>query len=133
MTSDADLRTVALATLAAVATSAAWYAAWTPRLAQYDDAYAAGGDGPSPAAVLPVEVARTATVATAVAVLAGRTRARGPGDTIRWGLGLWAAFPMVLLTGSVFHQRVALQEAAIHARDWLVKLTVIATIVGRRR
>ena len=119
-----ESRIIALATLAGVATSAAWYAVLTPPQE--------GADGPPPAAVLPVELARTATVATAVAVLARRTGVRGPGEAVRLGLGLWAAFPAVLLSGSVFHERVPWQRAAVHAGDWLVKLTVVSLVVGRR-
>jgi len=39
------------------------------------------------------------------------------------------AFPVVLLTGSVFHERVPPRLAAVHAGDWLMKLVVIAGIV----
>ena len=72
-------------------------------------------------------------MATAVAVLADRTRARGPIDAARLGLGLWGAFPVVLLTGSVVHEQVPWQQATIHAGDWLVKLLLISALVGRRR
>jgi len=39
------------------------------------------------------------------------------------------ACPVVLLAGSVFHERVPLLLAAIYARDWLLKLAAVAIIV----
>ncbi|HET6394170.1 MAG TPA: DUF1761 domain-containing protein [Blastococcus sp.] len=126
-----DLRRIALAAGASVVTSAAWYAAWGSRLAELDDAYA--GDARPPAWVLPVELARSATVATAVAMLAGRGGDAGTGSRLRLGAGLWAAFPVVLLTGSVVHEKVPWQQAAIHGGDWLVKLLLVAGVVGGGR
>lgn len=43
---------------------------------------------------------------------------------------LWAAFPVVLLTGSMIWERVPWQTAAIHAGDWLLKLLLVALAVG---
>jgi hypothetical protein len=47
------------------------------------------------------------------------------------GLGalLWV-FPAAILLGSVVHEGVPLALASIHAGDWLVKLILIAAIVG---
>ena len=126
-----DLRRVGLAAGASVVTSAAWYTAWGNRLARLDEAYA--GDARPPAWVLPVEFARSAAVATAVAALSRRTGVADPGSASRLGAGLWVAFPVVLLTGSVVHEKVPWQQAAIHAGDWLLKLMLIAAVVGGRR
>jgi Protein of unknown function (DUF1761) len=46
------------------------------------------------------------------------------------GLALWVAFPVMLLLGSVVHEKVPWRLAALHAGDWLVKLLVISLIVG---
>lgn len=51
---------------------------------------------------------------------------------VRLDLGLWGAFPVVLLSGSVVHEKVPWQLAAIHAGDWLIKLALVSTIVGWR-
>lgn len=126
-----DLRRIGVAAGSAVAASGAWYAAFGKRLAQLDDVYA--DESPPPAWVLPVEFARSATVATAVSALAARTGATDPGNRVRLGLALWGTFPVVLLTGSVVHEKVPWQQAAIHAGDWLVKLVLVSAIVGRRR
>ena len=119
---------VAAAAGAAFGLSSAWYAALGSRLAEYDEAYAQ--PGPSPALVAPVELARSAAVATAVSVLADRLPVRGPRQALVLGAGLWAAFPVVLLTGSVVHERVPWQQAAIHAGDWLAKLLLVSAVVA---
>ena len=46
------------------------------------------------------------------------------------GLALWIGFPVILLLGSVVHEKVPWRLAALHAGDWLVKLLLIAVIVG---
>ena len=40
------------------------------------------------------------------------------------------AFPVVLLWGSVWHERVPLALTAIHGGDWAAKITIITLIVG---
>jgi hypothetical protein len=56
-----------------------------------------------------------------------------PRDAVRLGLALWVAFPGVLLTGSVVHEKVPWRLAAIHAGDWLVKLLLVSLATGARR
>ncbi len=131
MTAPVDLRAVALAAGAAVVASTAWYTALGRQLAQLHEAYAE--DARPPVWVLPVEFGRSATVATSVAVLARRTDTRGFPGAARLAVGLWAAFPAVLLTGSVVHEKVPWKLAAIHSGDWLVKLLLISTVVAGRR
>ena len=71
-----DVRAVALSAAAAVGASAAWYGAFGKYLARFDEAYA--DNSSPPASVLPVELARSTTVAAAVAALADRTEVDGP-------------------------------------------------------
>lgn len=110
--------------------STAWYTAFGRQLAALHAAYAQGGRPPS--WVAPVELARSATVATAVAVLAQRTGTRRLAGALRLATGLWVAFPAVLLTGSVVHEKVPWKLAAIHGGDWLLKLALISAVVTRR-
>jgi Protein of unknown function (DUF1761) len=126
-----DVGRIGAAAAASVVASGGWYAAFGDTLARLDDVYATSSS--PPAWVLPVEFARSATVATAVAALAARTGTAGPRDAVRLGLWLWGAFPVVLLTGSVVHEKVPWQQAAIHAGDWLLKLVLVSAVVGRRR
>jgi hypothetical protein len=111
--------------------STIWYTAFGRQLAQLDDAYAEGGRPPT--WVVPVELARSATVATAVAVLAEQSGTRRVADAARLASGLWLAFPAVLLTGSVVHEKVPWRLAAIHGGDWLLKLALISSVVTWRR
>ena len=126
-----DLPAIGLATAAAVAASGAWYAAFGRRLAQLHDAYAE--DTAAAGWIVPVELARSGTVAVTVSALAARTGVTRPRDAVRLGLALWAAFPVVLLTGSVVHEKVPWRLAAIHAGDWLVKLLLVSLATGVRR
>jgi Protein of unknown function (DUF1761) len=126
-----DLPAIGLATAAAVAASGAWYAAFGRRLAQLDDAYAE--DTAAAGWIVPVELARSGTVAVTVSALAARTGVTGPREAVRLGLALWVAFPVVLLTGSVVHEKVPWRLAAIHAGDWLVKLLLVSLATGARR
>ena len=126
-----DLPAIGLATAAAVAASGAWYAAFGRRLAQLHDAYAE--DTAAAGWIVPVELARSGTVAVTVSALAARTGGTRPRDAVRLGLALWVAFPGVLLTGSVVHEKVPWRLAAIHAGDWLVKLLLVSLATGARR
>ncbi len=126
-----DLPATVLATAAAVAASGTWYAAFGRRLAELDDAYAE--DTAAAGWVVPVELVRSGTVAVTVSALAAGTGATGPWERARLGLTLWGAFPVVLLSGSVVHEKVPWRLAAIHAGDWLAKLLLVSLVVGARR
>jgi hypothetical protein len=54
-------------------------------------------------------------------------------DALVLGMALWVGFPLVLLAGSVVHEKVPWRLAAIHAGDWFVKLLLVALIVGAWR
>jgi len=91
------------------------------------------GDGtrPAPWQVL-LELCRSALVVIVFAALADRL-GLGFGGALVLALVLFAAFPFVLLSGSVMWDKVAWRIAATHAGDWLLKLLVIAAIVGAWR
>ena len=125
-----DLPATVLATAAAVAASGTWYAAFGRRLAELDDAYAE--DTAAAGWVVPVELVRSGTVAVTVSALAAATGATRPWERARLGLTLWGAFPVVLLSGSVVHEKVPWRLAAIHAGDWLVKLLLVSVVTGVR-
>ena len=48
---------------------------------------------------------------------------------MRLGALVWV-FPAMILLGSVVHEDVPLMLAAIHAGDWLVKLLLMAVVLG---
>lgn len=107
--------------------SGAYYAALGSRLAQLSPAYA--GPRRSAPVTAVVELVRGGIVAAAVAWLAGGLGIGGAAQAVGFALVLWVAFPAVLLSGSVFHERVPMALAVIHAGDWLLKLVLITGIV----
>lgn len=129
MLTGGQLRAVGGAAGSGVIASVGYYSAFNGLLARHHQAYA--GDVRPPPWLLPVELARSASVATAVAVLAERTDTQGLAGRVRLGLGLWAAFPVVLLTGSVVHEKVPWQVATVHGGDWLIKLLLMSALAGR--
>lgn len=119
---------VLVSAVVAFVLSGAYYALLGDRLARLSPAYA----GPSRPAALTaaVELLRNVVLAAVLAGLATGPAAAGPGPAVLLALMLWIAFPVVLLAGSVFHERVPALLATIHAGDWAVKLLVITLIVA---
>ncbi len=76
-----------------------------------------------------LELVRSLVVAVTVAALAAGLGLDGLTQALLLGLALWVAFPVVLLLGSVIHERVPPLLAAIHSGDWLLKLAAVASIV----
>jgi len=84
--------------------------------------------GPNPGKVV-AELLRTFVLAYVLARLIALLRVGWTG-ALRLGIWLWIGFPAVLLSGSVMWQNVPWRLAAIHAGDWLVKILLIAVILG---
>ena len=124
---------IVVATVAAFVLSFVWYMVFGGRLAALSPAYAADGAGASGPAAAVLELLRSLVLAAVVAVLAAEVGA----DTWLEGAGLgllaWVGFPLVLLTGSVLHERYPWRLAAIHLGDWLLKLLLVAAIVSAWR
>jgi hypothetical protein len=76
------------------------------------------------------ELVRSNVVALVIERLSGFAGVADWKDAASFGLWLWIGFPATLLTGSVMWDNVAWQLASIHAGDWLVKILVIAIILG---
>jgi thiosulfate reductase cytochrome b subunit len=119
---------IAVATVAAFVLSSVWYLAFGARLARLSPAYAE--QARSPALNVLAEVGRSLIVALVTAGLASLTRIQGLDEAVLLGVALWVGFPLVLLTGAVIHEGVTVPLAAIHAGDWLLKLLLIAAVVG---
>jgi hypothetical protein len=122
---------VAVATVVAFLLSGGYYAVLSGRLARLSPAYAEPGGTSAVKVVL--ELVRTMVVAVVIAGLVGATGVDGLGPALLLAVLLWVGFPAVLLSGSVLHEAVPPQLAAIHAGDWLLKLLVITGIVGAWR
>lgn len=125
------LISAATAVVAAFVASSVWYSAWAGRLAQLHDAYTTG-EPPSPA-VAGLELLRTTAVVVAAAVLIVRLDIDSAVGGAVVGLLLWLGFPLVILGGSVLHEKVPWRLAAIHVGDWLVKLVLVTGILGAWR
>lgn len=76
------------------------------------------------------ELLRTMLVAATFAWIAAQAHRLSLPDALTLALVLWVGFPVTLLTGSVAWEKVAPVTAAMHAGDWLLKLLLIAAIVG---
>jgi Protein of unknown function (DUF1761) len=123
-----NLLAVLVSAVAAFLASGAYYAVLGARLARLSPAYA--GPGRSAPVTAVVELVRGGVVAAAVAWLVEAAGVTGLGPALVFALVLWVAFPVVLLAGSVFHERVPVALAAIHAGDWLLKLVLITGITA---
>lgn len=122
---------LATATVAAFAVSSAWYAILGARMTALQ-----GGPGAveAPAAApapwkIGVELLRSLTVATALAVLVSSLDVSSLAAGLGIGLAAWITFPVTLLAGAVMWEGVPLELAAFHAGDWLFKLLAVVTIV----
>ncbi len=120
---------VAAAVVAAFVVSAVYYGALSSRMAQLSDAYRPESQQARPAVwTVPVELARNLVLAVVVAVIGHRLRIADFGGAMPLAIALWLAFPAVLFSGSIFHERYPWQLAAIHAGDWLLKLLIVTLI-----
>jgi hypothetical protein len=76
------------------------------------------------------EVVRGLVVAYVLARLIVLTGVVGWSGAVRLAVWLWVAFPLMILLGSVLWDKRPWQLAAIHAGDWLMKLLLMAAILG---
>ncbi len=118
---------VVVASVAAFVVSSAWYTGFGRVWARLSPAGAAAR--PSPWR-MGAEFARTLVLVAAFALLAGAAGVEGVPGALGLALVVWAGFPVVILAGSVLHERVPVGLAALHAGDWLVKIVVVAVLLG---
>ena len=130
--SELNLLAVMVAAVVAFATSTAWYIAFAEQLtapSAVDPEGVRGNERPPVWKVL-VEMVRSLVVAIGLALAAEAFEVEGWAQAVLLGLAAWATFPAVILSGSVLWKEATLRVAAVHAGDWLVKLVVLAAIVG---
>jgi hypothetical protein len=121
---------VAISAVSVFVLSSAWYTALTPvEIRVLGSAAPDRGGRPSPVKAL-LELMRSVIVGAVIAGLAHTCHLHTVGSTVLLGLALWAGFPLVLLTRSMIWDKVPPVTALLHAGDWLLKLVVIAVIVG---
>jgi uncharacterized protein DUF1761 len=119
---------IAVATVAAFVASSGYYSAFDRLRARLLGTPPAAGQRP-PAWKIAVELLRSLVIATAFAVACDALNIGGP-RTVLLALGVWLAFPVTILSGSIVWDGVPWRLAALHAGDWLLKAVLIALIVG---
>lgn len=124
-----NLWAVAVATVAAFVASSVYYVAFDRLRAALLGTEPAAGERP-PAWKVAVELARSLVIAGSLAVAVGELGITGAGAMVVLGVGVWLAFPVTILAGSVVWDDVPWRLAAIHAGDWLLKAILIALLVG---
>lgn len=126
---------VLVSVVAAFVASSTWYAVFGAQRA----ALLAGGEvsekdltRPAPWKML-VELVRTAVLAVVFAGFVTQLGIGGAGGALVLALVSWIAFPGVLLSGSVLWDGAPWRLAVIHGGDWLLKLVVLALVIGTWR
>ena len=121
-----DYLAIGVAVIVAFVASTVWYTVFGAERDRLLGTAGAASKRP-PVWMMLVELARSFVVACVLAVLFGLAGFFGMAGL---GVMMWVGFPVVLLVGSVIWDKVPFKLAAIHAGDWLVKLLLMANIVG---
>jgi hypothetical protein len=90
---------------------------------------ATAADAATPACTMLFVVVQSLVVAFMLAYFVAHLGIVNWKGAVRLGVLVWV-FPAMILLGSVVHEDVPLMLAAIHAGDWLVKLLLMAVILG---
>jgi uncharacterized protein DUF1761 len=124
---------VVAAVLAGVVVSSVWYSPFLfgrQWMALRDVSPGAVSDTAMPAWKVLVEVIREVVVASVLArfvVLAGVVDWKG---ALSVGFWMWLGFPVAMLVGASLWDNKPWMLSAIHGGDWLVKMLVMAVVVG---
>lgn len=121
---------VGVATVAAFVLSTAYYIAFGRQYAELRGLSPEAAAARPPAWKVLLELLRSLVVTSVVAGLADLLEITEWAGAATLAVSLWVAFPAILLLGSVIWDDVPPRLAAIHAGDWLMKLLLIAVIVG---
>jgi Protein of unknown function (DUF1761) len=118
---------VVVAALAAFVASFVWYSVFGAELAKISPAFAE--QQPAPWKML-VIFGTSLVVAFVVAYVIGLAGDVSWTGAVGIGALLWLGLSATQWVNSIVGENVPLKLAAIHAGDWLVKLVLIAVIVG---
>jgi len=127
MITTATVVAVPAAAVAALVASGVYYGAVSDVLAR---ARTVDVPARSAGATAVVELVRNVVLAAGAAVLLAALGVAGVVPALLLAAGLWLAFPVVLLAGSVFHEGTPTAAAGLHAGDWLLKLVIVVGVVG---
>ncbi len=121
------------AVVGAFAASSAWYIAFGKEMAKQRAAMTAGAAADirrAPAWKYLAELGRNFVIAFVLAQLVGLVGIVDWVGAAQLGALVWIGFPLVILAGSAMWENVPWRLAAIHSGDWLVKLLLLAVILG---
>lgn len=120
---------VTVAAVAAFVASAVWYIVFGKELAKVSAAFAEGLKNRQPWKMLAV-IAQSFVIALVLAYVLGLIGTLDWIGALRVSVLLWLGLAAMQWVGSMLWEKVPLKMAAIHAGDWLVKLVLIAVIIG---
>jgi Protein of unknown function (DUF1761) len=124
---------VVVAGVAAFLASATWYAVFGGALAKVSGAFAElRGQRPAPWR-LGIVLAGSLVLSFVVAYIVGLGARERLAAAVGIGFLLWLGLSATQWVSSIVWEKVPVRMAAIHAGDWLVKLVLIAAIVGAWR
>ena len=109
--------------------SSAWYIVFGKELAKVSAAFAEGVQKRQPWKMF-VVIVQSLVLAVVLAYFIGLIGDVDWLGAVRVGVLLWIGLSAVQWVGSIMWEKVPVKMAAIYAGDWLVKLVLIAVIVG---
>ncbi len=121
---------VVVAAVAAFIVSSVWYIMFGKELAKVSAAFAEALQKPPQLWKMLVVIAQSLVLALVLAYFIGLIGNVGWLGAVRVGVLLWIGLSAMQWVGSILWEKVPLKMAAIHAGDWLIKLVLIAVIVG---
>jgi len=124
---DFNFLSLAIASIGAFILSSIWYMTLSGHLSKLHKAYAENSKMPAWKVI--IELLRSLAVASMIAFVFNKLGVTNLGSSLLYGVAFWLAFPVVILAGSVVHEKVPVKLAYIHAGDWLIKLLFITTII----
>ena len=121
---------VVVAAVAAFVASLVWYTVFGSAMMELRGIDPTGAaEAATPVWTMLFVVAQSLVVALMLAYFVAHLGISNLRGAARLGALLWV-FPAMILLGSVVHENVPFMLAAIHAGDWLVKLLLMAVILG---
>lgn len=120
---------VGVAAVAAFVASSVWYIVFGKELAKVSFAFAKEMQKRQPWKMLVVMV-QSLVLALVLAYFIGLIGGVDWIGAVRVGVLLWIGLAAMQWVGSIMWEKIPVKMAAIHAGDWLVKLVLIAVIVG---
>ena len=120
---------VVVAAIAAFVVSSVWYIVFGKELAKASAAFAEALQKRQPWKMLGV-IGTSLVLALVLAYFLGLIGNVDWMGAVRVGVLLWIGLAAMQWVGSMLWENAPLKMAAIHAGDWLVKLVLIAVIVG---